>query len=106
MEIREVDIVSIVVSFIVAVVSTVFAVVKWLSKHMLDSYNERIAKSEQRIEELEKSLQRIETKIEELKTDLSITYHRREDAIREYTAINAKLDRLWEVIVRLKDERK
>ena len=54
------------------------------------------------IDEIETRLKRIddlESRFERLMAELPLHYQRREDAIREYTTINAKIDRLTEVLI-------
>jgi hypothetical protein len=48
----------------------------------------------------EARLERLDADFRKLLADLPSHYQQREDAIREYTAINAKLDRLYELMLR------
>ncbi len=41
--------------------------------------------------------------LKRLIAELPIHYQRREDAIREYTAVNAKLDRIWEALIEVRN---
>jgi hypothetical protein len=69
------------------IVGGVFALLKWFATRLLDDIESRL----RRIDELE-------NRFERLMAELPLHYQRREDAIREYTAINAKLDRLYELL--------
>jgi hypothetical protein len=54
---------------------------------------------------LEKQWQQTDADLKKLMIELPMHYQRRDDAIREYTAINTKLDKLYELILRkLKNE--
>lgn len=75
---------------VMAVIGGVVAwVVRLMINRMLASLDERF----KRIDEVEDQLKR-------LMTELPIHYQRRDDSIREYTAINLKLDRLYELILK------
>jgi HAMP domain-containing protein len=70
------------------VLGGVFGLFKWFAGRMIDEIETRL----KRIDDLE-------TRFERLMTELPLHYQRREDAIREYTTINAKIDRLTEVLI-------
>lgn len=61
---------------------------------VIDAMREEVALHRRRIEDLEKQRE----------TDV-MRYQRRDDAIREYTSLNAKIDRVYEVLVELKHDR-
>lgn len=67
----------------------------------------KVGQTEQtaRFERLERQMGRFEGQMSDLNKELPIAYVRREDAIRENTIINAKLDALHEKIDRLADRR-
>jgi hypothetical protein len=71
------------------VVGGVFALLKWFAGRMLAEIEGRL-----------KRIDDIEARFERLLAELPLHYQRRDDAIREYTAINAKLDRLYELMMR------
>jgi len=77
----------------VAVLGGVFGLLKWFAGRMIDEIEQRL----QRIDELE-------SRFERLMAELPLHYQRREDSIREYTALNAKIDRLYELMVRAMKE--
>lgn len=54
-----------------------------------------IAVLRERVQEAERRIAAMEGSVEEGKRE----YQRRDDAIREYTAMNAKLDRIWETMM-------
>ena len=70
------------------VLGGVFGLLKWFAGHMIDEIETRL----KRIDDLE-------SRFERLMAELPLHYQRREDAIREYTTINAKIDRLTEVLI-------
>jgi hypothetical protein len=73
------------------VLAGVIGTLKWFAGRMLSEIETRL----KRIEELEDRFDR-------LMTELPLYYQRRDDAIREYTAINAKIDRLTDVLIDIK----
>ena len=70
------------------VLGGVFGLLKWFAGRMIDEIETRL----KRIDDLE-------SRFERLMAGLPLHYQRREDAIREYTTINAKIDRLTEVLI-------
>ena len=70
------------------VLGGVFGLLKWFAWRMIDEIETRL----KRIDDLE-------SRFERLMAELPLHYQRREDAIREYTTINAKIDRLTEVLI-------
>ena len=70
------------------VLGGVFGLLKWFAGRMIDEIETRL----KRIDDLE-------SRFERLMDELPLHYQRREDAIREYTTINAKIDRLTEVLI-------
>jgi len=47
-----------------------------------------------------REVDRVDGDLKRLLAELPLHYQRREDAIREYTVINVKLDRLYELILK------
>lgn len=47
-------------------------------------------------------LDHVEEQLSRLIAELPLHYQRRDDATREYTAMNAKLDRLWDALVEMR----
>ncbi|MDD3553235.1 MAG: hypothetical protein PHC35_01755 [Deltaproteobacteria bacterium] len=76
-----------------AVFGGVFALLKWFAGRILSDIETRL-----------KRVDDVECRLDTLLSELPLHYQRREDAIREYTAINAKLDRLYEILVRKYDD--
>lgn len=70
------------------VLGGVFGLLKWFANRMLSEIEARLL----RIESLE-------SRFEQMLVELPLNYQRREDAIREYTTINVRLDRLVEVLI-------
>ncbi len=76
-----------VLTFAGLVLGGVFALLKWFAARLVADIEKRLG----RIDDLE-------SRFERLMAELPLHYQRREDAIREYTAINTKLDRLYELL--------
>ncbi|MEW5790019.1 MAG: hypothetical protein ACOY4L_09050 [Pseudomonadota bacterium] len=72
-----------------ALLGGVFALLKWFAGRLLSDIEARLT----RIDDLE-------SRFERLMAELPLHYQRREDAIREFTTINTKLDRLYELLAR------
>lgn len=63
-------------------------------ERLISTLRDDLADAKRRVAELEKS-----------REDAIVRYQLRDDAIREYTAMNAKLDRLYEVMMEMKNDR-
>lgn len=79
-----------------AVLGGVFGLLKWFAGRLLDDIEARLT----RIDAVARDVDRVDGDLKRLLAELPIHYQRREDAIREFTAINTKLDRLYELISR------
>jgi|GEM_PF-286229 len=78
---------------------------RWVINKGLSQYDERILALAKCAEDMEKAIKTREREILELRADLPLQYVRREDAIRQETVINAKLDMLSAKIDNLRKER-
>lgn len=72
-----------------AILAGVFALLRWFAARLLADIDARL----KRIDEIEQRLDR-------MAEELPLHYVRREDHIREMTAISAKLDRIYELLMR------
>jgi hypothetical protein len=72
----------------VAILGGVFGLLRWFASRLLSDIDKRLA----RIDE-------IEQRLDKLAADMPLHYLRREDHIRDMTAISAKLDRIYEVLM-------
>jgi len=82
------------------VLGGVFGLLRWLAVRLVAA---TIKKIDEAIGQMDKVVSRVDTVEERLDrhlTELPLHYQRRDDAIREYTAINVKLDRLYELMLR------
>jgi len=79
-----------------AVLGGVFALLRWFAARLLSDIEERLS----RIDIVAREVDRVDSDLKRLLAELPLHYQRREDAIREYTAINVKLDRLYELILK------
>ncbi len=78
------------------VLGGVFALLRWFATRLLADIERRLA----RIEDISHDVTRIDGDLKRLVAELPLHYQRRDDAIREYTVINIKLDRLYELVLR------
>lgn len=82
-----------------AVLGGVFALLKWFAGRLLADIEERL----ERIDAVAREVDRVDSDLKRLMAELPVHYQRREDAIREYTAMNAKLDRIWEALIEVRN---
>ncbi len=79
-------------------------IIKWLIGRMIGNLDDRLKANNdqcnQKWMQIDLSLKQTDADLKRLMTQLPIEYQRREDSIREYTAINSKLDRLYELMVK------
>ena len=78
-------------------------IIKWLIGRMIRDLDKRIEVSADECNakwaQVDASLKRTDADLRRLIAQLPIEYQRREDSIRETTAMNAKLDRIYEILV-------
>ena len=82
-----------------AVLGGVFGLLKWFAGRLLADIEERL----ERIEIVARDVDRVDADLKRLLAELPLHYHRREDAIREYASINAKLDKLYDLMLKDQD---
>lgn len=83
-------------AMIASIVGAIFALLKWFAARLLADIEARL----ERIDAVAREVDRVDADLKRLMAELPVHYQRREDAIREYTVINVKLDRLYELILR------
>ena len=82
----------------VAVVMGMGGFFRWFARYMLGELEKRLA----RIDAVSDEVRRLDGDLKRVMVELPMQYQRRDDAIREYVAINAKLDRLYELMMEQK----
>lgn len=80
------------------VLGGVFGLLKWFAGRLLSDIEEKLA----RIDAISSEVERVDSDLKRMMAELPLHYQRREDAIREYTAMNAKLDRIYELIMEIR----
>jgi hypothetical protein len=88
-------------AFGAAMVMGIGGLMRWFARYMLGELEKRLA----RIDVVSDEVRRLEGDLKRLMMELPMQYQRRDDAIREYVAINAKLDRLYELMMEQKNDR-
>jgi len=83
-----------------AVLGGVFGLLRWFAVRLLADIEKRMV----RIDAISSDVDRVDGDLKRLMADLPLHYQRRDDAIREYTAMNAKLDRIYELIMEIRRE--
>lgn len=83
------------------VVGGVWSLLVWFARRMLEDIDERLA----RIDQVASEVSRVDAEVKRLIAELPLHYQRRDDAIREYTSLNAKIDRIYEVMMEMKNAR-
>lgn len=66
---------------------------------------ERIDSRLGRIEDVAREVGRVDADLRRLIQEMPLHYQRRDEAIREYTSMNAKMDRIWDVLVEMRSAR-
>lgn len=82
---------------------SLIGIIKLLIGRMMRDLNERLRANNDdcaaKWAQIGASLKQTDADLKRLMTELPLHYQRREDAIREYTSIHAKLDRIYELRV-------
>lgn len=93
------DSAALLIPIILAALAVMGGLLAWLIRTMvgrvMTDLDARFDRMEQRLTEVDK----LESEFARLRTELPLHYQRRDDSIREYTAMNAKLDRIYELIM-------
>lgn len=94
-----VDSAALLVPIILAAMAVMGGLLAWFIRAMvgrvMTDLDGRLERMERRLTDVD----RLESELARLRAELPLHYQRREDAIREYTTINAKIDRLTEVLI-------
>lgn len=85
-----------------ALIGVIWLLLRYLIKQFQDGIAKEHAELKAAIAASNANYQRLDADFKGLLVSLPIDYQRREDSIREYTVLNAKMDRLYEVNVRNK----
>ena len=83
------------VALVGVVVGLMAGLVRWMGQRIMADIDARMG----RIDVVMNEVSRVDADLKRLVAELPMHYQRREDAIREYTTINAKIDRLTEVLI-------
>ena len=93
------DSAALLIPIILAALAVMGGLLAWLIRTMVSrlmtDLDNRFARMELRLGDVE----RLESEFARLRAELPLHYQRRDDSIREYTAMNAKLDRIYELIM-------
>ncbi|MEW6559602.1 MAG: hypothetical protein AB1412_05325 [Pseudomonadota bacterium] len=93
------DSAAMLIPIILAALAVMGGMLAWLIRTMvgrvMTDLDARFDRMEQRMTEVDK----LESEFARLRAELPLHYQRRDDSIREYTAMNAKLDRIYELIM-------
>ena len=83
------------VMMIGVVVGLMVGLVRWMGQRIMADIDARMG----RIDGVMNEVARVDADLKRVVAELPMHYQRRDDAIREYTTINAKIDRLTEVLI-------
>jgi hypothetical protein len=93
------DSAALLIPIILAALAVMGGLLAWLIRTMvgrvMTDLDARFDRMELRLTEVDK----LESEFARLRAELPLHYQRRDDSIREYTAMNAKLDRIYELIM-------
>ena len=84
------------------VVGLVAGIVRWTVQRIMKDIDDKFV----RMDDVQQQMVRVDADLKRLIAEMPLYYQRREDAIRDYTSINTKLDRLYEILVMMRVERK
>lgn len=87
-------------SIALAAGGSVLGIVRWLAGRLITDMLTRIDGAIVQMDKIMGRVNAVEERLERHLSDLPLQYQRRDDAIREYTTINVKLDRLYELMLR------
>jgi len=94
--VHEWQIISVCAALVAATNVVMMAYVKHIISKSLGSIEKHNSETDKRVEQVEKQ-------VYELKAELPVCYIRREDFIRHEVAINAKLDRIYDRLEKIKE---
>jgi len=80
-------------------------VIRWLINRVAKHMDDQLVALTRSMSELADGREDLRRELAELKQDLPVKYVRKEDQIRDQTVIHAKLDKLADVIMKLKGGR-
>jgi len=83
-----------------SVLGGMFGLLKWFAARHLADIKGHLDNINERLDAHARDMARLDADFKRLLAELPLHYQRREDAIREYTVINVKLDRLYELILK------
>lgn len=84
------------------VIGVIVGMMRWMVQRIMKDIDDRLG----RMEDLTQKVVQVDNDLKRLIADMPLYYQRREDAIRDYTAINSKLDRLYEILVLMRGEKR
>jgi len=84
------------------VIGVIVGMMRWMVQRIMKDIDDRLG----RMEDLTQKVAQVDNDLKRLIADMPLYYQRREDAIRDYTAINSKLDRLYEILVLMRGEKR
>jgi hypothetical protein len=90
-----------IIAAVAAIIGAVWGLLRWFALRLLRDIDTKL----ERIEMLGREVERVDAALQRLLAELPVHYQRRDDAIREYTAMNAKLDRVWETLLEIRNAR-
>lgn len=91
------EIISWSVGLVVMWSGVLVGVIRWLVVRAVADVDRRVTSAERRVDCAEEDVRK-------LLAELPIAYQRRDDAIREYSAINVKLDRLYTLLLAQREQ--
>lgn len=92
--------IGMVLSIGLAAGSVVIGLLRWLAGRLIANTMQRIDEAISQMDKVMARVTSVEDRLDRHLNELPLHYQRRDDAIREYTTINVKLDRLYELMLR------
>lgn len=91
-----IDHLTLLASLVSGVAGVVWGLLKAFAKRMVHDFDQRMASIETRLNHIDQ----VEGRLDILIQEMPLNYMRRDDYVRDHTAIHTKLDRLYELLVR------
>lgn len=88
-----------IITIVGAILAGVFGLLRWFVARIMADIDERL----DRIDIVAGDVSRVDGDLKRLIAELPLHYQRREDAIREYTTLNAQMARIYEVLLEIKN---
>jgi uncharacterized membrane protein YwzB len=96
----EINIATVIIGSVGLIVNLLIALLAWFALRSVKAIDDKFDSLSKKADNTNAELHRIDRDLLTLKAELPNQYQRREDAIRQETILNAKVDKIYELIER------